>query len=350
MAKYRYSYIGYKGFPSATEASRKLSLLMILVGMIIVPLAAGFGILVAEEVIGENIVVIAVGVVCGFLLSVGLIRILYTFIADRFIIKGLFSDLKELSTGQQTVLLKHFMKGKVLGKGDMVGAIDAAVQLQRAEYALKNGNISKKEYNEERHNLLRKYSVPDLDFQKVYDPEYCFENVVEYSFFKNNRCSSVSWLRDDSTYLDLLNLAMQQSEDKHYDIAIQTYNNALQHNPVGLNARYGLINAYIQLDHYQEAESELKTLGMILYDMDQDASSYQISRYYQLYGFILTVGKKYILAYSSYKYSLLFYEEDTVYDELAYIKKCDTTIDFYRVNYRDIIKSSDLILFPVRQL
>ena len=237
------------------------------------------------------------------------------------------------------------MNGKKIGTGDLNGACTVATALLNAEYGLINDDYTMREYNEIRHSILSQYSIDDVDYKdNIQDiEEYCFEDVSEYRLF-TRLYGKVYWRKNDSTYLDLLKKASENIEKNDYSKAIDIYRKAFDSNPIAINARFELANALIQIDKYDDAETELNTLGHLL-EKIEDTPDSSIARFYRLYGFILTEKGDLEIAYSTYKYSLLFQENGNAYDELTYIKKQEPNTDFYSIDYKQRVYDSHMIVF-----
>lgn len=339
MARYHYTYLDFKQFPGASEASRRVNLIGFPLGLI----------LTVAAIIGFSggVAVGILSIAAAWFVNWFFIR---KIIHDRPVLKAMFAELSEISEAQQQELVSHFMRGKRIGTGDLKGACSVAAALLEAELGLKNEEYSKKEYNEIRHGILIRNSIQDLDYGKQVfqdEPEYCFEDVSEYRLFTKLH-GKVHWKKSDSSYADLLKEASENVKDKNYRKAIECYKKSFDINPIALSARFGCVNALIQMEKYDEAQIELSEVGNYLEKME-DVSDITAARFYRLFGFVLTEKGNLELAYSLYKYSLLFQEDSSVYDELTYIKQQAPDIDFYAIDYKQRVCDSLLTVLKPKE-
>ena len=85
---------------------------------------------------------------------------------DPMVLSAMCGTLTELSAEQRNEIVRTFMHGRPIGRGDMEGAAAAVGRLREAELALHNGKLSKKAYAEEKDRLLREYAVRDAAKKK----------------------------------------------------------------------------------------------------------------------------------------------------------------------------------------
>ena len=146
--KFRDSRVDLSSFPAATDISRTVSIIALVVpigALLIVMLLVGRIGLIAAAVVFLAVTFLGVNAVFAF--------------HDPLVLKAIFASLPGFSEEQQKELVKTFMRGRPLGRGEMDRACEAAALLRKAELGLRNGQLSKKTYSEEQARILRAYSV-----------------------------------------------------------------------------------------------------------------------------------------------------------------------------------------------
>lgn len=337
MRKVYYQYKSYKNFPGASDASRKNNLLYFGVFF----LSATIFILVGNISPFVGFIV--------FLVSIPLFIMLIMGSHDPSVLRAMFNQLNELSSDQKKEIINYCMHGKKIGKGDMNVAYDIATELLHFEMSLHSGEITKKEYNERKHQLLERYSINDLEYNQTTElsvPTYCFENVSEYRLYCRTISKNVNWNRDSSVYRDMISVAEEKYNFKDYKGAVSIYKESLNYNPIGIYAHFQLVLCYLQLDELENAVEELQKLGLFLSE-EKDMPSKDIAAFYRYWGYVLVQREEYSLAYSCYKYSLLFYESDVAFDEMTYIEDISGS-HYIEIDFRKTIVESSIPFIPER--
>ena len=149
--------------------------------------------------------------------------------------------------------------------------------------------------------------------------EYNFANQDEFIIYILTHKDSIQndklvWTKGNQ-YMAAYNKGYALFENRQYSAAMTAYKESLECNPVGLAARFEIIECLIQLGRNIEAKETL--LGDLITYAQYNSSS--LAKAYRRLGFIYTEQKKYNLAKASFLYSYKIEKNDTVVDELRYI-------------------------------
>ena len=149
--------------------------------------------------------------------------------------------------------------------------------------------------------------------------EYNFANQDEFIIYILTNKDSIQddkliWTKGNQ-YMDAYNKGYALFEKRQYNAALSAYKEALEYNPVGLAARFEIVECLIVQRRNTEAKEML--LGDLISYAQYNPTT--LARAYRRLGFIYTEQKKYELAKASYLYSSKIEKNDSVIDELTYI-------------------------------
>ena len=156
-------------------------------------------------------------------------------------------------------------------------------------------------------------AIPSVESEE--EVRLYFENPIEFAvyckLYANGR--KIIWVSADD-YIKEYQKGYQLFEQGQFIKAIETYKACLKLNPIGLNARFEMCEAYLQLHKLSNAKSTL--LEMKDYLIEEKS----IARFYRRMGFIEIENNNFKVAASCYQYSLKFENHPSVMQELMYIK------------------------------
>lgn len=144
---------------------------------------------------------------------------------------------------------------------------------------------------------------------------FYFQNAVEMITYGAHveGGDSVRWL-EGNNYIDLFKKGYKLVEIGQLEEAIEVLKESLVWNPIGVEARFEMCEAYIQLRDFKMARSILFDMANYLYD------PVKIARLYRRIGFIATEEENYLCAAASFMYSKRFEDHVSVNEELLYIQ------------------------------
>ena len=144
---------------------------------------------------------------------------------------------------------------------------------------------------------------------------YYFENAIEFTTYATlcNKNSKVVWVSSDK-YIEMYKKGYQLFECGQYAKAIDVYKECLKLNPIGLSARFELVECYIVM-------KQLALARKSLYEMkDFLTESADKARFYRRVGYIAIEEGSYKEAYACYQYSIKFENHPSVFQEMQYIE------------------------------
>lgn len=156
----------------------------------------------------------------------------------------------------------------------------------------------------------------------VKEESFYFENPIELAIYGklHGKGSTVSWISSDK-YLELYKKGYQLFECGQYAKAIDVYKECLKLNPIGISARFELVECYIVTKQLSFARKSLYDMKYYLLEDSQKA------RFYRKIGYIAIEEGSYKEAYACYKYSLNYENHPSVSQEMQYIEsKAGSTI------------------------
>lgn len=176
-----------------------------------------------------------------------------------------------------------------------------------------------------------------------------YENTLMYEFdgseefmiycnvYKNEIGNKqVIWSKG-TDYIDLFRKGFDLNEKKLYSKAIKTLEQALTFNPIGLSARFEMVESYIALKKFDKAkEYILKTKDILTSDTF-------IARFYRRLGYIFTEEGNYELSYACFKKSQNFENATQTEKEIDYILT-KTTIN-QKQNINVLLQQNNIPLF-----
>lgn len=159
------------------------------------------------------------------------------------------------------------------------------------------------------------YKIELLSDDLNKDVEFYFENMEEFLLYSSlfKRTNKVVWL-SGTEYTDLYKKGYDYFEQGQYKNAVSAFCKCLKLNPVGISARFELVECFIMMKSFILAEGQLRQIKDFLYNNNLKA------RFYRRFGFISTEKGLYDRAYACYKYSLNFENHISVNQELKYIE------------------------------
>lgn len=117
----------------------------------------------------------------------------------------------------------------------------------------------------------------------------------------------------DGEYIEYFQTGYQLFEEGKYEEAIECYRKCLDYHAEGFFAEFEIVEAYLQLRDYGNAE---KVLASIRPGLNQDTDK---AKWLRRSGFIAVEKREYELAYALYVYSLSFEDNAIAHDEINYI-------------------------------
>lgn len=140
-----------------------------------------------------------------------------------------------------------------------------------------------------------------------------FENPDEFVMYINlHQDSNIVWESSDK-YIELFQKGYHFFEQKQITKAIDIYKECLDLNPIGISARFELVECYIANKQLSLAKKSLYEMTDFLYE---DAMK---AKFYRRLGYIATEKNSYKEAYACYIYSLKYENNPSVMQELIYI-------------------------------
>lgn len=180
------------------------------------------------------------------------------------------------------------------------------------------------------------------------DCTYSFANREEFQMFCRRYQSGgdVRWSQS-MAYEDLYCEAFQHYDREEYEKAASLYKKCIIDNPIGIEARFELVNCFVNLEQYTYALIELAVLKELI------SSNYFAAKFYRTLGYIYCEIEKYPLAYSCYLYSQKYGgASKEVSDELIYIyqKAEENNIDISDcgVDFKKVLLDNNVPIFSVR--
>lgn len=168
------------------------------------------------------------------------------------------------------------------------------------------------------------------------EESYYFENPIELAIYGklHGKGSTVSWISSDK-YLELYKKGYQLFECGQYAKAIEVFKECLKLNPIGISARFELVECYI-------VTKQLSFARKSLYDMkDYLLEDSQKAKFYRRIGYIAIEEGSYKEAYACYQYSLNYENHPSVSQEMQYIASkvggtarkvsAESTLDAYNI-------------------
>ncbi|MBO5379375.1 MAG: tetratricopeptide repeat protein [Clostridia bacterium] len=167
---------------------------------------------------------------------------------------------------------------------------------------------------------------------------YYFENFTEFALYvKVNKPKTEVVYLSGNNYKDMFMSGIELFEQKKFEKAIETLNECLKLNPVGISARFELVECYICTKQFELAKKTLLDMKEYLESHTNKA------RFYRRLGFISIEEKDYKTAYCCYKYSLNYENHYTVPQELKYIKSSSNS-SFLFVSIKNTLKNKSIPL------
>ncbi len=147
------------------------------------------------------------------------------------------------------------------------------------------------------------------------DEQWYFENPIELALYAKlyNKKNNVIWVSSDK-YLELYKVGYQLFECKQYAKAIDTYKECLKINPIGVSARFELVECYLMSRQFSLARKCLYDMKDFLYDDQLKA------KFYRRIGFVAIEENSFKEAYACYQYSLKYENHPSVSQEMKYIE------------------------------
>lgn len=147
------------------------------------------------------------------------------------------------------------------------------------------------------------------------DEQWYFENPIELALYAKlyNKKNNVIWVSSDK-YLELYKVGYQLFECKQFAKAIDTYKECLKINPIGVSARFELVECYLTSRQFSLAKK-------CLYDMQDFLYNEQLkAKFYRRIGFVAIEENSFKEAYACYQYSLKYENHPSVSQEMKYIE------------------------------
>ena len=149
-----------------------------------------------------------------------------------------------------------------------------------------------------------------------------FENAIEFAMYVKlyNKKKNVVWVSSDK-YIELYKKGYQLFECRQFAKAIDVYKECLKLNPIGISARFELVECYLMSKQFSLARKSLYEMKDFLYDDSLKA------KFYRRVGYVAIEEGSYKEAYACYRYSLKYENHPSVAQEIAYIEsKAGTSV------------------------
>lgn len=142
-----------------------------------------------------------------------------------------------------------------------------------------------------------------------------FENAIEFAMYVNlySKKNKVTWVSSDK-YIELYKKGYQLFECRQFAKAIDVYKDCLKLNPIGISARFELVECYLMSKQFSLARKSLYDMKDFLHDDCLKA------KFYRRVGYVAIEEGSYKEAYACYQYSLKYENHPSVFQEMKYIE------------------------------
>lgn len=146
--------------------------------------------------------------------------------------------------------------------------------------------------------------------------EYYFADPMEFAIYckLHGKDKKIIWVSADK-YIELYKQGYQLFECGQYVKAINAFKESLKLNPIGISARFELVECYIRTKQLSFARKALYEMKEYLCD---DANK---ARFYRRVGYIAIDEGSYKEAYACYKHSLNYENNPLATQEIEYIEE-----------------------------
>ena len=147
------------------------------------------------------------------------------------------------------------------------------------------------------------------------EERFYFENITEFLMYVgiHKKKNNIVWESGDK-YVEAFKKGYHFFECEQFARAIDCYKECLKLNPIGVKARFELVECYIVSGQLSLARQSLYEMKDFLYN-----DSYK-ARFYRRLGYIATEERSYKEACACYRYSLAFENHPSVSNEITYIE------------------------------
>lgn len=149
-----------------------------------------------------------------------------------------------------------------------------------------------------------------------------FENAIEFAMYVKlyNKKNNVVWVSSDK-YIELYKKGYQLFECRQFAKAIDVYKECLKLNPIGISARFELVECYLMSKQFALARRSLYDMKDFLHNDSLKA------KFYRRVGFVAIEEGSFQEAYACYQYSLKYENHPSVSQEMKYIEsKAGTSV------------------------
>lgn len=142
-----------------------------------------------------------------------------------------------------------------------------------------------------------------------------FENPIEFALYVDlyNKNSNVVWVSSDK-YIELYEQGYEFFECRQYAKAIDVYKECLRLNPIGVSARFELVECFLISKQFSLARKSLYEMKDFLHNNSLK------SKFYRRVGYVAIEEGKYKEAYACYQHSLKYENHPSVTQEMKYIE------------------------------
>lgn len=142
-----------------------------------------------------------------------------------------------------------------------------------------------------------------------------FENPIEFALYLDqyNKNSNVVWVSSDK-YIELYEQGYEFFERRQYAKAIDVYKECLRLNPIGVSARFELVECFLISKQFSLARKSLYEMKDFLHNNSLKA------KFYRRVGYVAIEEGKYKEAYACYQHSLKYENHPSVAQEMKYIE------------------------------
>ena len=222
--------------------------------------------------------------------------------------------------------------------------IDECDNLRKIQYSNRAYNIGNTSiiYDKEKpqfRDVIESYFNGDvnkegnLEFQFNGTDEFIkYTQIIADSNVPNrNDVKSIIW-SNGKDYYNLHKKGFELFEQKRHKEAIETLEQSLMFNPIGIDSRFEIATNYMVLDELQNAKQTLLCMKDLL------ITNSNVATFYRLFGSISCREEKYNLSYACYFYSKQFELSNVATNEILYLSlnykidkylmKCYTSFDY----------------------
>ena len=161
---------------------------------------------------------------------------------------------------------------------------------------------------------------------------YAFENESEFLLYCKlfDKGQPIYW-EDNRAYLKLYQNGYLLFEQNRYKEAVDVLLEALQLNPIGIQARFEIVECYIKMQDWENAKKTLLDMAIFLIQPSQ------VAKFYRRFGYIAIEQEDFELAATCFMFSCRFEDSSIAKQELAYISSKLNNLNILSLNPEEIL-------------